>query len=101
MCVCVFLFFLLNRNSVETQAAPKHTGSGLVWRIVVTPIPRNVKEAFEAAAVVSCHSDDRTITHSADHSEGWSPNRESGRRNLLSQTETTSQQQKETQGFGF
>lgn len=32
---------------------------------VITAIPRNVKEAYVAAAVASCHSDDQTPTISA------------------------------------
>ena len=41
--------------------------------------------------VVSCHTDDQTITHSTDHSEGLCPNRTSQRLDLSPQRDRTSE----------
>ncbi len=77
------------------------SGPAAVWMIVVTPIPRNAKEAFVTTTVVSCHTDDRTITHSTDHSEGQSLNRPSQRLDLHPQSNITSGEQPETHTFIF
>lgn len=64
--------------------------------IVVTPIPRNVKEAFVTTTVVSCHTDDQTITQSSDHRKGRNPNRPSQRLHLQPQKDLTTE---EPQGY--
>lgn len=64
------------KNFLKPTPASKTHSSGLaaLSKIGITPVPRNVKEAFVTTTVVSCHTDDQAITHKTGHSKGQTDN---------------------------